>query len=328
MTVFETVNKNPQASGPTGSTATPPPAPGAAKRSPDSPPPPAIAPFDAQQARAHQAAWARHLRTPIALVSRTGIPLVLIPPGEFLMGSTDEQVEATLEADAAFRQIPIDRIPNSERPQHRVVITKPFLVGATEVTVGQFKKFAAAKGYRTEAEQAKQTHTYLNPGYVITGDSPTSAITWNDAAAYCNWLSEQEKATYRLPTEAEWEYACRAGTTTQFSFGDDAAMLDSYGWFGKNADGCARAVGLKSANAFDLFDMHGNAREWCQDFYDEKWYEKTQSHDPTGPSSGFDRVVRGGYWNDNASNCGSACRFHRTAGGRYNYSGFRVVRVW
>ncbi len=119
--------------------------------------------------------------------------------------------------------------------------------------------------------------TWRTPGYAVTDDSPVTQVTWNDAVQFCNWLSDQEKLKpcyrqdakdgwillasgtgYRLPTEAEWEYACRAGTTTQFSFGDDPAMLDIYGWFNKNASGSARAVGLKVANAFGLFDMHGN----------------------------------------------------------------------
>lgn len=244
------------------------------------------------------------------------------------MGSTDEQVEAALKAAFLTDRETKDRIQMSERPQHRVVITRPLLMGATEVTVAQFNKFAATQGYQTEAEQAKETQTYLNPGYARTGDSPASMISWNDAVAYCNWLSEQEKATYRLPTEAEWEYACRAGTTTQYSFGDDVAVLEQYGWYNKNAGGKAHPVGTKPPNAFGLFDMHGNLWEWCQDFYEEKWYEKSSSDDPNGPSSGSDRAIRGGFWNYFANDCRSAYRFPYSPSYRGSNLGFRCVREW
>ena len=276
--------------------------------------------------------------------------MVLIPPGEFLMGSTDEQVEAALKVAEEIKadQGVKDRIQKAERPQHRVVITKPLLMGATEVTIGQFKKFSAT-GYQTEAEKAEMAAkaappqtpapgqpaskppapipTYLNPGYAVTDDSPAAYITWNDAVAFCQWLSEQEKTTYRLPTEAEWEYACRGGTTTQYSFGDDVALLEQYGWYSKNAGGKANPVGTKLPNAFGLHDMHGNLYEWCSDFYEEKWYEKSLLDDPNGPASGSSRVLRGGYWSFTASYCRSAYRGSNTPSNRlYNY-GFRCVRV-
>ncbi len=125
--------------------------------------------------------------------------MVLIPPGEFMMGSSDEQVEAALKVADEIKadQATKDRIQKAERPQHKVVITKPFSMSSTEITIGQFRKCAAATGYQTEAEKAAQAdakvQTYLNPGYAVTDDSPASVITWNDAAAYCNWLSTQEK---------------------------------------------------------------------------------------------------------------------------------------
>ena len=153
-------------------------------------------------------------------------------------------------------------------------------------------------------------------------------MTWNDAVAYCQWLSVQEKTTYRLPTEAEWEYACRAGTATQYSFGDDYAELEQFGWYNKNAGRESHAVGTKLPNAFGLYDMHGNLQEWCGDFHDEKWYEKSQPNDPKGPASGSHRVVRGGNWTSYASYCRSACRSSSTPSNRHYTIGFRVVRVW
>ncbi|QDU31402.1 Serine/threonine-protein kinase PknB [Anatilimnocola aggregata] len=327
-------------------------------------PPLAKAPFDAAQAKQHQQAWAKHLGTEVETTNSVGMKMVLIPPGEFMMGSTDEQVAAALKAaeETKADQGTKDRIEKAERPQHQVVITKPFLMGATEVTVGQFKNFSAS-GYVTAAEQeelkakaspppvvpgqpAKPIQTYLKPGYVVADDSPAAVITWNDAVAYCNWLSVQEKLDpcyvlngntsqlqpnkngYRLPTEAEWEYACRAGTTTQYSFGDDHQQLEQYGWYNKNHGGRTHAVGTKLPNPFGLSDMHGNVWEWCQDYYDEKWHEKTLANDPNGPFSGSDRVLRGGHWNYYASYCRSAYRGNNSPSHRNNVSGFRVVRVW
>ncbi len=293
-------------------------------------PVPAIAPFETAQAKQHQAVWARHLGKKVEIVNRAGSRLILIPPGAFMMGSTDEQVaEASKVAEETNAEaVTKDRIKKVERPQHRVVITKPFFMGATEVSVGQFKKFAAMTGYRTEAEKLAKgatSETYLAPGYPVTDDSPAAVITWNDAIAYCRWLSELEQATYRLPTEAEWEYACRAGTTTQYSFGDDHQELVKYGWFNQNSEGRAQAVGIQLPNPFGLHDMHGNLWEWCQDYYDENWYEKSETNDPTGPAVGSQHVIRGGYWPSSASNCRCAHRGRTIPSNRSNHFGFRVA---
>ena len=304
-------------------------------------PPLAQAPFDAAQAKAHQEAWAKHLGTEVETTNSVGMKLVLIPPGEFLMGSTDEQVEAALKvADEIITDQPTkDRIQKNERPQHKVVITKPLLMSATEVTIGQFKKFSAT-GYQTEAEKAalpvveagqltpKPFPTYLNPGYAVTDDSPATAITWNDAVAYCQWLSNQEKTTYRLPTEAEWEYACRAGTTTQYSFGDDHQQLDQYAWYTKNADRKSHPVGRKLPNGFGLFDMHGNLYEWCGDYFAANWYTASPLNDPNGPSVPSDRVIRGGRWNLDAPLGRSASRHFLSPSKSLTSLGFRVVRTF
>ncbi len=331
----------------------------------DGSPKPLVAPFDAKQAHAGQAAWAKHLGRSVEQKNPVGMTMVLIPPGEFLMGSTDEQVAAALKAAEEIKasQTEKDRIQKAERPQHQVVINKPFLMSATEVTIGQFRKFVETSKYVTEAEQygfgdsaekvlsdkvpAKSRGlNWKSPGYVVTDDSPVAQVTWNDACAYCAWVSEQEQRSpwyrpdgkggwliaahangYRLPTEAEWEHACRAGTTTQNSFGDDYAELEQFGWFNKNAGGMTKPVALKLPNPFGLFDIHGNLYEWCQDFYDEKWYEKPQSNDPKGPSSGSLRVLRGGSWYNSASLCRSAYRNSYTPSSRSNAIGFRGVRV-
>lgn len=295
-------------------------------------PPLAKAPFDGRQAKAHQEAWAKHLGTTVETTNSVGMKMKLIPPGEFLMGSTDEHVKAALkvaeenaeEIKAPGIEVAKDRIHKNERPQHRVVISKPYWMGTTEVTVGQFKKFSSATGYLTEAEKAKAKATYLT-FQVVSDDSPAAVIAWNDAVAYCNWLSKQEKATYRLPTEAEWEYACRAGTTTQYSFGDDVSLLEKYAWYRKTG-GKTNPVGMKLPNAFNLFDMHGNVYEFCQDWFDEKWYDKSSPDDPTGPKTGSSRVFRGGSWSYGASACRSAFRGGIQPSVAHLNNGFRCVR--
>ena len=130
---------------------------------------------------------------------------------------------------------------------------------------------------------------------------PATYVSWNDAVAYCKKLSEKEGKTYRLPTEAEWEYACRAGTKTAWSFGNDEKVLGDYAWYEENADDIgeeyAHQVGLKKPNAFGLYDTHGNVFEWCHDYYEEDYYQQSPTNDPQGPESGSFRVLRGGSWN-------------------------------
>ena len=298
---------------------------------PSIPPDKAVAPFDAQQARAHQEAWAKYLGTTIETTNSVGAKMILIPPGEFLMGSSDEQVAVALKMADDIQAVPgtKDRIQKAERPQHRVVITKPFWMSSTEVTIGQFKKLSAT-GFKSEAEKAAtddKARTYLKPEYAVTDDFPAAWLTWNDAVAYCRWLSEQEQTTYRLPTEAEWEYVCRTGTTTQFSFGDDHAALEQYAWYIKNAGNKTHPVGTKVPNAFGLYDMHGSLGEWCQNFFEEKWYEKSSPLNPSGPVVGSDHVIRGGFWSYSASWCRSAYRHYSVPSFQGHQIGFRVVRV-
>ncbi|MCE9603303.1 MAG: SUMF1/EgtB/PvdO family nonheme iron enzyme [Planctomycetia bacterium] len=308
-------------------------------------PPRAKSPFDARQAKAHQQAWAKHLGIEVETPNSAGQTMILIPPGEFLMGSTDEQVEAALKVAEKIKAPSgaIRLVEKAERPQHKVVITKPLLMSVTEVTIGQFKKFSAT-GYVTEAEKAeavakaapppveagqpppKPIQTYLDPGYVASDDLPAAFITWNDATAYCQWLSTHEKATYRLPTEAEWEYACRAGTTTQYNFGDDYNDLSKYSWHDKNAGGKAHPVGTLLPNNFGLFDMQGNLCEWCEDYFDEKSYSVSALNDPHGPAVGFLRVIRGAYWTSPAFYCRSAYRLNYSPYSRHVNNGFRCVR--
>jgi formylglycine-generating enzyme required for sulfatase activity/serine/threonine protein kinase len=312
-------------------------------------PPTAKAPFEDQQARAHQEAWAAHLKLPVESTNSVGMKFQLIPPGEFLMGSTDEQVTVAhrLATEAKAMSTVLERIQLAERPQHRVVISRPFLIGSMEVTNADFQKFVEATQYVTEAEQfgfgddgekqltdkvteEQKKLTWRAPGYEVTEQHPVSQVSWNDGIAYCRWLSTQEQAVYRLPTEAEWEYACRAGTTTHYSFSDDEQSLEKFGWYGLNAQGRPEVVGAKLANGFGLHDMHGNLFEWCQDIFDEAWYQRTPTFDPVGPvsenASGTYYVVRGGFWGGSAPLCRSAFRINHSAAYRHRSGGFRVVR--
>jgi formylglycine-generating enzyme required for sulfatase activity len=284
------------------------------KLPPDAPPP-AVAPFDAATAKQHQQAWAKCLDVPvekeIQLPGGETLTMVLIPPGEFMMGSTEGDIARALN-DLRNRRSPepwwFKAMP-SESPRHRVRITKPFYLGAHEVTVGQFGAFVDATGFKTEAERHGGGHginkaagkwehspefTWNNPGYEQSNRSPVVIVTWYDAVAFCRWLSQQESRKYTLPTEAQWEYACRAGSTTKWHFGGDAKEIGRYAWCTRSGLSGPQPVGQKLPNAFGLFDMHGNVWEWCLDFYGNDYYGSSAMDDPSGPPSGESIVLRGG----------------------------------
>ncbi|MFY7953951.1 MAG: formylglycine-generating enzyme family protein, partial [Armatimonadaceae bacterium] len=232
-------------------------------------------------------------------------------------------------------------------------------LGAHEVTVGQFKQFVKDTKYQTDGEkdgkgaygisetgkieEVQAKFTWKSPGFEQTDDHPVVCVSWNDAKAFCKWLGEKEKKRYRLPTEAEWEFACRAGTKTAYSFGDDPEDLAATG---NGADATARAkfpgwsVGIKAkdghvctapvgrfkANSFGLHDMHGNVWEWCEDWYEPNSYPNEKQVDPTGPTTGKAKVQRGGGWSSDAKRLRSAARVGRDPTGyRGCYLGFRVV---
>jgi formylglycine-generating enzyme required for sulfatase activity/serine/threonine protein kinase len=307
-------------------------------------PPAAKTPFTTAEAKAHQAAWAQHLGTTVEMTNSVGAKMILIPPGEFLMGSSDEHVESALKLGEVEDQGILDRV-RYERPQHAVVITKPFWMGATEVTVGEFKKFTAATNYQTDAEKreaAKRVGEVEDPGkppkrpwsYQYWGverqdTEPATMISWDDAVAYCEWLGKTENARFRLPTEAEWEYACRAGTTTLCWFGDDPQTLDQCAWYRKNSQYGPRSVGRTLTNPFGLFDVYGNVSEWCQDFH-APWANSRQlsaiTSDPTGPTTGTTQVYRGGQFSSGPFSCRSAFRVDTIPKFTGTNVGFRLVR--
>ena len=310
------------------------------------PPPPAIAPFGAEQARKHQQAWADHLGVPVEQEVDLGagqkLTMVLIPPGEFMMGSTEEEQARFLEeARSANDKGAIKRIPD-EGPRHRVRITRPFRLSRDEVTRGQFRRFVEATGYKTEAEQDGkggygrvdgewiQDPRFVwntDPGFEQTDEHPVVNVSWNDATAFCQWLSEKEGAEYALPTEAQWEYACRAGTTTAWHCGESETTLEEYAWFMLNAGGKTHPAGQLKPNGWSLYDMHGNVWEWCADSFSWDYYAQSPPNDPSSPTSSSNRVRRGGNWGYPARSCRSADRSYSSPDDRHGILGFRLASV-
>ena len=266
---------------------------------------------------------------PRTVVNSLGMRLVEIPAGEFLMGSGEDGDEL-VAAFPEYGRMPADFA--DELPRRRVTISRPFLLGAHEVTVGDFEQFVAATDYRTEAERdgtggwgydrglgrcigRDPRFTWRDPGFELSPKHPVLNVSWNDAIAFCEWLTQREGRRYRLPTEAEWEHACRAGATSRYAGGDDPAVtvkaariLDPAGRNVRQhvqdvpiAGGAPLPfpvpVGSYAANAFGLHDMHGNVWEWVADWYGDDFYATGPAVDPTGPATGTRRVRRGGGWN-------------------------------
>ena len=163
-----------------------------------------------------------------------------------------------------------------------------------------------------------------NPSKFKGAKNPVEQVSWDDAQVFCEKLSSQTGYTVRLPTEAEWEYACRAGSTTRFSFGDSDRLLGGYAWYRSNSRVRSHAVATRRANAWGLYDMHGNFWEWCSDWYAES-YAFTDNVNPQGPDSGSSRVLRGGSLRSGTRNCRCAYRFWSAPGNRDYSGGFRVV---
>jgi formylglycine-generating enzyme required for sulfatase activity len=317
---------------------------------PEDAPPAAKAPFTAEEAKQHQAAWAKYLGVPVEEEIVLGkdadgkdvtLSMILIPPGEFLMGSTEEQKSHHLE-EARIGGNPNDpnRIP-SEGPRHLVRITRPFRLSRSEVTLGQFRRFAEAALFKTEAERDGQGgYGFLKDGrpmqapefiwkaalgFPQTEEHPVVNISWNDAAAFSQWISQKQTGTlFSLPTEAQWEYACRAGTIAEWHSGSED-QLPEFGWFGLNSNGQMQPVGQLHPNGFGLFDMHGNVWEWCADWFGRDYYATSPVNDPAGPDAGSYRVHRGGRWHIEARHCRSAYRNYNSPHSRFYYLGFRVA---
>jgi len=229
--------------------------------------------------------------SPPTITTAGGVKMVLIPAGEFVMGQAAG--------------------PADEQPVRRVLVSS-FYMDQYEVTQGDYQRI-----------------TGVNPSKFGGGDwqnYPVDRITWRQAAAYCNERSRREGLApcynettwqcnfaangYRLATEAEWEYACRAGGDGPYYFGRGEEKLERYGWYKANSSGHSHAVGQKPPNKWGLYDMAGNVYEWCNDYYDGQYYQKGPLSDPAGPNDGKEKTLRGGSWASEASSCRSASRFH------------------
>jgi formylglycine-generating enzyme required for sulfatase activity len=286
--------------------------------------------------------------------------LTLIPPGKFMMGNHE-----TPETSAKFAAEigDVNSRPENyrdEQPRHLVTITQAFYLSTFEVTRGEFRTFVRDTQYRTDAErdgkgglgysQLSRTveqhpdFSWQNPGYKQTDDHPVVNVTWNDATEFCRWLSMRESKQYRLPTEAEWEYACRAGTGGRTTAGNIPAAMENEGNVGDIS--CQRIPGFSSytglfgfddghsftapvgqyrKNPFGLHDMHGNVWEWCHDFYDADYYRTSPDQNPTGPETGEFRIYRGGGWMNGPAGCRSSRRGGPSPVSRCNRLGFRVA---
>ena len=269
------------------------------------------------------------------LTNCIGMKLARIPAGEFDMGSEDTVDTLTQLGIKTFKAVDT----GDERPVHRVAITEAFEIGRHEVTVGQFRQFCDEAKYTPEcvssgtggmgfdlkagfARDRRYTPWSWGAMPEQTDNHPVVNVTYADANAFCTWLSKKDARTYRLPTEAEWEYSCRAGSTSRFAFGDDPDDLLENGCTGPFT--CQ--VGQYKPNAWGLYDTHGNAAEWCSDWYDSSYYNGSAKGDPTGPPTGKFRSVRGGdHWLGGMF-CRSAARWRSEPSNATHFTGFRVVR--
>ncbi|MBI5571637.1 MAG: SUMF1/EgtB/PvdO family nonheme iron enzyme [Desulfomonile tiedjei] len=278
-----------------------------------------------------------------------GMQMVRIPAGAFVMGSTETDISRTMNELVPGQ--PIDL--SNEHPLHKVRITRPFLMSATEVTVGQFRKFVQQTGYVTDAErdgggylfnpqtlrfERKSGTSWKNPGWPVTDDEPVTMVSYEDAQAFTQWLTATEKVPYDLPTEAQWEYAARGGlATATFPWGDSlpdgnqvnyADRQKPFSWKDHKVEGrfaSVAPVGSYPANSYRLYDMAGNVSEWVRDRYAEDYYRYAPEVDPEGPQKGEYRVTKGGSWSSGPAHLRCATRGWAAPDMTLNSVGFRVV---
>ncbi|WP_342129414.1 formylglycine-generating enzyme family protein [Hydrogenophaga sp. OTU3427] len=304
--------------------------------------------------------------TPPVLENSLGMRFVRVPAGSFRMGHQ----EPAERWAADFPQYPPDRFAQlfDEAPVHTVRITRAFYLGQHEVTVGQFRRFLARSGHVPESvrdgtggygynpaydpatsargdafEGRLPRYSWANPGFAQTDDHPVLNVTWFDAVAMAEWLSRQEGRRYRLPTEAEWEYACRAGTDSRYPNGNDPQRLteiantfdadsavnwsrwSSFALRGSDGYAFTAPVGRFAPNAWGLHDMLGNAWEWVSDWHEDDYYARSPVNDPRGPDTGDVRVRRGGSWHSWGLYARCGYRNWNAPGTRYTLVGMRLL---
>jgi len=230
-----------------------------------------------------------------SITNSIGMELVLIPAGSFRMGG-DKKLE---------------QAEDHETPRHIVKISKTFYMGKYEVTQSQWSEIMNN-----------------NPSEFKEDVRPVERVSWNDVQEFIQKLNNKEETNkYRLPTEAEWEYAARADTESTYCFSSDIKILSQYAWYRKNSASKTHPVGRLKPNAWGLYDVHGNVHEWCQDWFDRNYYSQSPSNSPIGPSSGLAKVLRGGDWGSEDWYCRCASRSLSSPDRRSNRLGFRLVRM-
>ena len=257
--------------------------------------------------------------------------MIRIPKGSFWMGDESGLADS------------------DEKPRHQVTLAEDFFLGDREVTVRQFKEFKSkvANDPKCKAEAEIAKDWTLDEEVSPEEDCPVQSVSWFEAVAFCNWLSRNESALtpcykltkgdadwecvldpqangYRLPSEAQWEYACRAKSHLQYAFGDAERLLGEYAWYDTNSSGRTQPAGVKLPNGWGLFDMHGNVWEWCEDVYHDN-YQGAPTDGSAWLGEGGHRVYRGGGWANHARDCRCACRNHGGPGNRNVDLGFRLV---
>lgn len=241
--------------------------------------------------------------------------LALIPAGKFMMGAKLSPAEVA----SKYRKFAaLESYYAGEHPQHEVTISKPFYMGVLEVTRPQWGAVMGAAGpWKDKKCDRSDTGNIANH------------VSWDDANKFCEAISKKIGKTVALPTEAQWEYACRAGSKSEFSFGDNESRIGLYAWYAANTlirdESYPHPAGQKPPNFWGLCDMHGNASEWCRDWYAEKFYENAKNTDPENTTPAQHRVLRGGEWGQYPDSCRSAYRSKNTPTARKCGYGFRVV---
>ncbi len=326
------VNLPPTPQGGSGRAASPSPSLSQSQSAPAELKPPTVAIADRRPERVPLPRKKQPLRTQPSRewTNSIGMKFVRIEPGEFLMGSSKDQIDQLMRL---LKRSPHPEWWKGEQPQHGVKLTRPFLLGVHEATQGQY-----------QAVMGENPSGFKGSAYL-----PVEQVSWMDAVNFCNKLSGLEGRKpyyrvagnvvsvaggngYRLPTEAEWEYACRAGTPAFYGFGDDAGAVGEYAWYVPNSAKTTHPVGQKRPNAWGLYDMLGNVWEWCGDGYDERYYDGwvyglSVATDPPGAPRASKRVTRGGAFECFMGFCRPAFRGGDVPGARWNFLGFRVAAV-
>lgn len=284
-----------------------------------------------------------------SFVNSLGMTMVRVPAGSFVMGSSETDIAWAMGTLAQGLPVSLE----NEFPFHKVRITRSFFLGATPVTVGQFRKFVDDTGYVTDAEAEKGGQvlnpengrfikkdgtSWKNPGWQVTDDQPVTMVSWDDAQAFVEWLAAKEKLPYKLPTEAQWEYGCRGGASMNHfpwgdtppdgrraNFADNSSGLE---WRERNVDDGFKQVAPVASyppNGYDLYDMSGNVLQWTRDFYGEDYYRYVPEIDPEGPGQGENRVTKGGDWSSPSVTLRCAFRGWASPDLSFSNTGFRVA---